>query len=213
MFGQYQNSFASASKWLFLGFACIIVMALLLGMNVKDATWFNPEIAKAEAKSIEIEAAHQEATYKLQEQLAQAQTEAEIQSVQRQQKLLDAQYEHDIQALSQDLAHRETRFKTWMTVLTIVGGALSVAIIVCTVLWVGSKALVFVRTSTPHSQPSASTTNPPINNVQPLPAREPYDPWQSQRYRRAKIKEARYRERASRKAELGQDQNKMPLAG
>lgn len=213
MIGQYPNFFASAAKWMFLGFVCIILMALLLGANIKDATWFNPEIAKAEAKSIEIEATHQEATYKLQEQLAQAQTEAEIQSVQRQQKLLDAQYEHDRQALSQDLEHRETGFKTWMIVLTFVGGALSIAIIIATILWFGSRALVKVRTATPHSQSSASASIPPINIIQPLPERETYDPWQSRRYRRAKIKEARYRERVSRKAALGKDRNKMPLAG
>lgn len=187
-------------------------MAVLLGGDIKDATWFNPEIASAEANRINIESAHQQATYELQERLANAQTEAEIQRIQREQKLQNAQFEHDIQALTQDLEHRDMAFKAWMTVAIIVGSALSIALIVGMILWVGSKALVNIRRANAIVQ-SASTLIPQINPIQSVPERDPYDPWRSKKYRRAMIKAARYRECASRKAELGKGRDNMPLAG
>ena len=86
MYGQqFSNPIASAAKWMFFGFFGVILMAALLGANVKDAKWLNSDIAEAEAQRIQIEAAHQQATYELQEQLAQAQTVAEIQAIQREQ--------------------------------------------------------------------------------------------------------------------------------
>ena len=212
MYGQFQNQIASAAKWIFFGFIIVVVMALIIGVNIKGAKWLNREIASAEANRINIENAHQQATYELQERLANAQTEAEIQDIQRKQKLLDAQYTHDIQALTQDLEHRETAFKTWMNVLTFLGGALSIAIVSSTVLWFGSKAIATVRTATPNAE-SSSASIPPIKTIQPLPERGFYDPWQSEKYRREKIKESRYRERAARKAALGKNRNNLPLAG
>ena len=212
MYGQFQNQIASAAKWIFFGFIIVVIMALIIGVNIKGATWLNREIASAEANRINIENAHQQATYELQERLANAQTEAEIQDIQRKQKLLDAQYTHDIQALTQDLEHRETAFKTWMNVLTFLGGALSIAIVSSTVLWFGSKAIATVRTATPNAE-SSSASIPPIKTIQPLPERRSYDPWQSEKYRREKIKESRYRERAARKAALGKNRNNLPLAG
>ena len=108
MYGQYQNQDTSAAKWIFFGFVGIIVIAILFGANIKDATWLNPGIAAAEAEKTQMEVAHQQQMNTLQEQLAAAQTEADIQTIQRKQKLLDAQYEHDVQALNQDLEHSAT---------------------------------------------------------------------------------------------------------
>ncbi len=142
---QYRNPNTSAAKWLFFGLVGIVILALLLGANIREATWLNPKIASAEANLMKIEAAHIQATYELQERLANAQTDAEIKAIQREQKLLDAQYEHDILTLSQDLEHREVAFRTLMTVLMYVGGALSIAIIIATVFLMVSWSITRVR--------------------------------------------------------------------
>jgi hypothetical protein len=187
MYGQqFSSPAASAAKWIFFGFIAIVLMAILLGTNIKDATWFNPKIAAAEANRINIETAHQQATYELQERLANAQTEADIQAIQRDQNLLDAQYTHDIQALTQDLEHREIAFKTWVTFLNFAGSALSLAIVISMILWAGSKALVNVRSIPPREKPTHTFIPPIEKTIHPLPEREPYEPLESpqRRYER-----------------------------
>lgn len=139
------NNLTIAAKWMFVGFSAVVLIEFLLGANIKDATWLNSDIAAAEANRINIENTYQQATYELQQQLAQAQTEAEIREIQRQQALLEAQYQHDIMMLEQDLARRETAFRTWMTALTIIAWAFALALILSTTIWAGSKAIVVVR--------------------------------------------------------------------
>ncbi len=83
MYGQMQNPAVSAAKWIFVGLFGVVTMGILLGADITSATWLNPEIASAEALRLEIEARHMEETYKLQELLAQTQTEAEIRAIER----------------------------------------------------------------------------------------------------------------------------------
>jgi hypothetical protein len=230
MFDRYQNPASSAAKWIFFGFFGILLIVFLFGANIKDAIWLNPDIAAAQARQINIENAHQQATYALQERLATAQTEAEIQQIQREQGLLDAQYQHDIQALAQDLAHREVAFKTWMAIFTILGVALGIALIVGTILWVGAKALVNVSFDPTFDKPTPKTIPPVEKTISPLPERQPYDPWTSPVYRRRKRVAARKEERKQRKEKVvvvarkkvpsdnsarmnKKDYHKRPLAG
>lgn len=221
MFGQqFPNPVASAAKWIFIGFFGVVLMGFLLGANFKDATWLNRDIAAAEADRINIDNAHQQATYELQERLATAQTEAEIQQIQREQGLLDARYQHDIQALAQDLSHRDVAFKTWMTVITIFGGALSIAVVLGTFFWTGSKVLAsisFDPTPTPKYIP------PVKKRIVNLPERETYDPWTEPNYRSQKRTAAQDQERKDREthlksisdpAKMSRDErNKLPLIG
>lgn len=199
MFGQqFTSPIASAAKWIFFGFFGVILMGFLLGANIKDATWLNSDIAAAQANRINIENAHQQATYELQERLSVAKTEAEIKEIQRQQGLLDAQYAHDIQALNQDLAHKDLAFKTWMTVFTIFGGAFALMLFISTTIWVGSKAWVYIQ-SAPLKEVPMSKFVPPVKKKIPnLPEREPYDPWNSPNYRRQKRVAAQQEERKER---------------
>jgi hypothetical protein len=89
MFGQQIASpIASAAKWIFFGFFGVILMGFLLGANLKDATWLNSDIAAAQAEKTRMETAHQNEMNKLQEQLAAAQTDAEIQRIRREQERL-----------------------------------------------------------------------------------------------------------------------------
>jgi hypothetical protein len=170
-----QNSPASGAKWFFFLAMVILLGAVALGFNVKDATWLNREIAIAQADRIKIENAHQQATYELQERLAAAKTEAEIKEIQRQQSLLDAQYQHDIQALSQDLAHRDLAFRTWMTVLTILASAFALAFLISSIILVVSKARVYVHSNLSKEVPMAKYVPPVKQWIPNLPERQPYD--------------------------------------
>jgi hypothetical protein len=185
MFGQqYASPIASAAKWVFFGFFGVVLMGFLLGTNFKDATWLNSDIAAAQADRIRIENAYQQETYNLQISLAAAKTEAEIREIQRQQALLDAQYQHDIQALNQDLAHRDLAFRTWMTVLTILAGAFALTLLLGTTIWVGSRARVYVQSNLPKEVPMAKNVPQVEQWIPNLPEREPYDPWADPNYRR-----------------------------
>jgi hypothetical protein len=233
MYEQFQNSVSSAAKWFVIALFGVIIMAIFLGVNIKDAKWLNSSIAEAEAQLIQVEAAHQQATYENQERLAAAQTDAEIQQIQRDQKLLDAQYQHDIQALEQDLVHRDIAFQTWMTVLTILAGAFALTLFLATTIWVVSMARVYVQSNLPKEVPMAKVVPPVEQRIPNLPEREPYDPWADPNYRRrmkatAKRQEQKEREeqkeaemlevRISRISEdptkmSGDKRNKLPLAG
>ena len=198
MYGQYQHAEGSAAKWIFFGCIVIVLMSIALGINIKDAKWFNPDIAAAEANLIDIDAEHKKATYELQERLVQAKTEAEIREIERQQGLLDAQYQRDILALSQDLAHDHAAFNTWMTIVTIFGGALAVTLPLSSTIWVGSRALVYIRSALQKGESVMKSVPPVEKRIPNVPEREPYDPWNSPSYRRSKRIAAQKKERNER---------------
>lgn len=141
---QHNNPTIPA-KWLFAGFFAVVMVGFLLGMNLKETAWLNNSIAEAEAQRIQIETSHQQATYELQIRREAAQTEAEIRQIEREQEMLDAQYQYNIIVLEQDLTHRETVFRTLMTALTIIAGGLAITLILSTTIWAGSKAIVVMR--------------------------------------------------------------------
>lgn len=138
MYNQIPNT-AAAAKWIFFGFFGMILMAIVLGLISSDATWLNSDIASAQAERIQIESAHQEATYQLQEQLAAAKNDAEIRDIARAQALADADYSHKIKLLEQELAHNDIAFKTGMLVLTIIGATISLGIIIFSIAWTISR--------------------------------------------------------------------------
>jgi len=198
MYGQFQNSASSAVKWIVIAFFGVIVMAILLGANIKDAKWINSDIADSEAYRIRLEAEHQRAMDELDQQLKTAQNEAAIKEIQRQQALLDAQYQHDIQALSQDLVHQDLAFRTWMTVLTILVSAFALILFCSIIIWVGSRAWVYVQSNSRKEQTMAKTTPPVEKRIPNLPERESYDPWSDPEYRRQQIAAARDQEQKER---------------
>lgn len=228
-----QNSLATGAKWFFFLALVILLGAVALGANIKDATWLNSDIAAAQADRISIENAYQQETYNLQIRLAAAKTEAEIKEIQRQQALLDAKYAHEIEALKQDLAHRDLAFQTWMTALTILAGTFALSLPLSTTIWVGSRAWVYVKSIPPKEVPMARVVPPVEQRIPNLPERELYDPWADPNYRRrmkaaAKKQEQKAREE-QKEAEMlevrmsripedpmkmsGNKRNKLPLAG
>lgn len=207
---MYGNTLSSGAKWIFFGFVVVIVMALLLGVNIKEATWLNSSIAEAQAERIQIESAHQRATYELQERLATAQTEAGVQKIQREQRLLDAQFEHDMQILVQDVINRQRWADTKIDLVAFIGNTAGIAAAVSAVIIAIAKAIAILRTL-PKREPSVRSL-PEIQPVRPLPERMPYDPWHNEEYRRAKIKEARDREQVYRKTTPQNLRDNLPHA-
>lgn len=133
MFGQqFANPVASAAKWMFFGFVGIVLMAIFLGADIKDATWFNSDIAAAQAWDLNVETSYKEQQYQLALEQEQIRLQAESERLAQElatQKALDAQ----------EVANDQTAFETWMTVLIFVGGTLSVAIIIVSIAWAISR--------------------------------------------------------------------------
>lgn len=187
----------------------LLVAGLMMGLSVSGIDLLNPNTSAAEANRINVETAHQQATYELQEQLSRAQTEAEIQDIHRQQDLLDAQYKHDIQLLNQDLENRQTAFNTKMQVSTMFGGALSIALIIATSLWVGSKALANLRSVPVTNQPKDKHI-PPVEMIIPNQPEQEFDEqWHNDEFRKAKIEKAREKERTERLQKLNEETELM----
>ena len=133
----------------------ILCMAILLGTNFKDATWLNSDIAAAEANRVNTEVAHQQAVYQLQERLAAATTEAEINQIQREQEMLDAQYAYDKQILSQDVINRQLWTETIITLVIYIGSATGIAAGLSALILSIAKAIVIVKSIS--SEPKAKT--------------------------------------------------------
>jgi hypothetical protein len=147
-----------------------------MGLAFAGTELLNPRTSAAEAYRMNMETTHQQAVYQLQEQLSTAKTKAEIREIERQQGLLEAQYQHDIQALSQDLAHQDLAFRTWMTVLTLIASVLAITLFISTIIWVSSQALVHVRSTPPKEEPITKSIPPVEKRIPALAEREPYDP-------------------------------------
>jgi len=153
-----------------------LVAGLLIGLAFAGTDLLNPRTAAAKANRMNIDAQHQQAMYELEERLSTAQTEAEVKEIQRQEALLDAQYQHDIQALSQDLAHQDLAFRTWMTVFTIFAGAIALTLFISVTTWMGSRAWAYIQ-SIPQKEERMPKFIPPIEKKIPnLPERESYEP-------------------------------------
>lgn len=202
----------------------LLVTGLITGIALAGTDLLNPITSRATANRIEVDTAHQKAMNELDERLAAAKTDAEVRQIQREQQLLDARYLHSIQALSQDLAHRDLAYKTWMNALTILTSALALILFAGAMIWLGARAWIYIQTNSRKEQTMAAT--PPVTKWIPnLPEREAYDPWSNPEYRRQKITAARNREqdertlaaRMSRLPKADQvskaEYNNLPLAG
>lgn len=199
MYNSYPNQGSSAAKWIFTGFFGVMLVVFLLGMNIKEATWLNSGIARAEAERIQVETAHQQATYELQIRRETAQTEAEIRQIQREQEMLDAQHAHDLQVLDQDIANRQRWADFVINAATILSIGMGFLAAISTLTLVVAKAVTMVR-SVPNAEPvvTAPRTVPEIKMIPSVPEREPYDPWASPNYRRQQRDAAKQEERKDR---------------
>lgn len=200
MYGQqFSNQGSSAPKWIFFGLLGIILMGFLLGMNIKDATWLNSGIAKAEAERIQVETAHQQATNELQIRRLSAQTEAEIRQIQREQEKLDAQHAYDLQVLNQDIANRQRWADFLINAMTFlsIGAGVLVALSIFTLVVAKSVAMVRAVPSAASVIPAPRIV-PEIQKIPSVPERVQYDPWTSPDYRQQQLNAAKQEERKER---------------
>lgn len=129
----------------------LLVAGLVMGLGVAGIDLLNPTTSAAEAARANIDSAHVDAMNKIEERRQAAKTDAEIQQLKREQDMLNAKHEHDIQALDLDLKHRDLAFQTWMTILTYFAAAISIAIVIVSFAW------AFLR------KPAAVTALPAAN--------------------------------------------------
>lgn len=170
-------------RWI-VSFTMVIgVFGTIFGLAISG---MNPWTSPAEADRMYMETAHQQEVYQLEERLLLAETDAEIQAIQREQERLNAQHEHDLQLLAQDVENRKLAFRTLMTVLAIAGSVFSVVLIVGTALWIGSK-VISVNRPAPKSDNMNNSFVPPMEKkIRTWPEREPYEPFETpqRRYER-----------------------------
>lgn len=113
----------------------LLVAGLVMGLGVAGTDLLNPTTSAAEAARTNIDSDHVDAMNKIKERSQAAKTDAEIQQLKREQNMLDAKYEHDIQALDLDLEHRDLAFRTWTTILTYFAAAISVSLVIVSFAW------------------------------------------------------------------------------
>lgn len=204
-----------------------LIAGALFGISFAGIDLLNPVTATAKAERAEVETQHMQAMNQLDEQLAQAKTEAEIQAVRNQQALEDAKYEHEMQLLEQDITHRDIAFKMWMNVLSFMSYLLTAAGTILATIWAGKKILTTTQKSAAQAEVQATTTPPSGTHPLSAPEKTPTTPWISPSYRRQRIEAARQEERNQRKnttcpqissykdpARMSKDEyKKRPLAG
>src|SRR6185436_13226973 len=71
----------------------LLIAGVITGLSASGTDILNPHTSAAEANRVNAETAHQQALDRLQEQLEQAKTEAEIASIKRQQEAEEKRYE------------------------------------------------------------------------------------------------------------------------
>ena len=126
------------NNWI-IGFTILLLVTGLTAGIV--AGGLNPWTDPVKAERIQAGTRYIEAMNGLEELFTRAQTEADIQTIQREQKMPDAQYEHDIQELNQDLLHQGFTFRLWIIILMIFGGIFSIVVIIGAILLESSKVL------------------------------------------------------------------------
>jgi len=126
----------------------LLAAGLITGLSISGVDILNPQTAKAEANRMIVETNHQATMYEQEERLAATETNARIQTIEREQDIAEAQAKYEKEMLALDLRKKEHSAATWSLLVTWFGGAMSIAIIISSVLWVGSKAIVIVK-STP----------------------------------------------------------------
>lgn len=81
---NYQNGQATGAKWFFFLAMVILLGAVALGTNIKDAKWWNREIASATAHEMNVQTDIKQRERELELQVIQTQTEIQVAEMKRQ---------------------------------------------------------------------------------------------------------------------------------
>lgn len=140
----------------------ILVTGLIVGLSVAGTDLLNPTTSQAEAGRIATETRHLDVMNQLEEQLATAETEAEIARIHHEQELEEARYQAELARIAADQTHYEKMlnikanvYQGFMNVLMVVTGTAGVMLI-----FVGARfALPRIQAHTP-TLPPAPTKQP-----------------------------------------------------
>jgi len=187
-----------------VGTPLVVLMVILMvggaifGTAVSGADYINPATSVAEANRTLVENNHQQAINQESERLIKVQTDAQIQTIEREQKAAEQQIEMNLDYQQQHNQKRLAIYEKFMNVLTsivwVIGIAAGLVLVLIVGLSLGAKAIVTIRTSK-LSQNSVDTTN----SQSQVPS---MDIWQSPEFRELMINNARNTEVAIRQAKL-----------
>lgn len=154
-----------------------LAAGLLIGIAFTGTDILNPTTSVAKANQTNEQTQHQQALDQQTERLTAAQTDAQIQNIQRQQELQDAQLQHKQQVLVQDAINKKQMADTLLTLVNFFGTAMIIVVSLGALMVTVAKAIAILRTI-PKSQPVVA---PPhsisaAKIVEPLPKHKPSVP-------------------------------------
>ncbi len=183
----------------------LLIAGSIFGIAVSGADFFNPATSNAEADRIAAETNHQQALFEQTERLTNVQTDAQIEAIQRDQKIAEQQAQLSLSYEQQLSEKKLTAYESFIqirnTLLWALGIAISSAIFLATGLILGPKALVAL--STKNVQQAPAKTNIQVSTL-------PVDLWKSDEFRKRMVKQAREKETALRQAKFNH-QNIQPF--
>lgn len=169
----------------------LLTAGLITGLSVSGVDLLNPQTATAEANRMQVDTNHQEALYQQEERLNEKEIAAQIQTIDRQQGLADAEADHTKEMLAQNARNTERLAIVWSQFLDQMGKAVSISFAGMVILLAASRAIAYIK--------AAPTGSP---NRAAAPASADSGSQRMRQYWRAKIDEARNQERIERQAEL-----------
>jgi hypothetical protein len=95
---NYQNGQATGAKWFFFLAMLILLGAVALGANIKDAKWWNREIASATADQMKVATDIDRRKAELDLQVLQTQTEIQVAEMKRQAEYEAAKQQQELNA-------------------------------------------------------------------------------------------------------------------
>ena len=171
----------------------LIIAGSIFGMAVSGADIFNPAQSAAEANRINVETDHQQAIFEQEQHLAEVQTNAQIEAIQREQEIAKQKAEL---ALTYEQKVNEAKlagYESFVSLRNILIWALGIVASIGSLLVLGltlvPKAILMLRT------PVSATVNTGTKN-------EPNnDPWKSKEFRKQMVQQARTTEMVMRLAQ------------
>lgn len=128
----------------------LLAAGLITGLSVSGVDILNPQTSAAEANRMDVETDHQEAMYEQQERLAQTQADAQIQTIQREQDMANAQITFDKEMLALEVRNQERWAIAWQQIVVWFGGAFSIIVTLFAVLMTYARVRSMMASAASH---------------------------------------------------------------
>jgi hypothetical protein len=178
----------------------LTVVGAIFGTAVSGADYLNPATSIAEANRMLVDNNHQLVINQESERLIRAETDAQINTIDREQKAAEQYIEMNLNYQQQYDQKRLVIYENFMNVLTnlvwVIGIAAGLVLVLVVGVFLAAKAMVTIRAS---KVPQNSVD--PTNSQSQVPS---MDVWQSPEFRELMIRNARNTEAAIRQVKLNQ---------